>query len=329
MRIRSVLPAWVCYFASSKCCPKSRVRIRAAQLPMLCLVLVLPALADDDLQSPEGGHTAGSGSISLNYQNIVVNKFNTSVSDVDIGEVLTHSLYLEFTYALTDRWQLRAGLPYIKKRYNGAGRHDPLTLVPPRPEVPFIDDGNYHNDFQDYSLGVSYLWIRDPVIVEPFARLEIPSHDYPHFGNSAVGQNLWKAEFGVDLTKFMPFSDWYYRAETSYTFVEKTLGVSVNHFRFNGEAGYFFTDAISAKWFVLAKHGKGDDATAFPPSNRTGERWYQHDRTTRHSYVNTGVGADWFFHENYQLSGSVMTSVWGKSVHLVDIAWGMAITRYF
>ena len=298
-------------------------------VPTLCLVLATPALADNELLSPDDGHTAGSGSISLNYQNIVVNDFNTSFSEVDIGEVQTHSLYLEIAYALTDRWQLSAGLPYIKKRYKGPGVHDPLTLVPPRPEVPLIDDGNYHNEFQDYSLGVSYLWIRDPVIVEPFARLEIPSHDYPHFGNAAVGQNVWKAEIGVDLTKLMPFSDWYFRAETSYTFVEKTLGVSVNHFRFNGEAGYFFNDAVSAKWFVLAKHGKGDDGSAFPPPSRTGEAWYQHDRTTRHSYVNTGVGANWFFHEDYQLSGSVMTSVWGKSVHLVNIAWGMSITRYF
>ena len=328
MRLRSVVRSCLFNFASLKRCPKSRVRIGAAQLPMLCLVLALPALAADDLQSLDGGHTAGSGSISLRYQNIAVSEFDTSKSQVDIGEVLTQNLYLELNYALTDRWQISAGLPYIKKRHRGAGAHDPLLLVPPRPEVPFVDDGNYHSDFQDFSLGVSYLWIADPVIVEPFARLEIPSDDYPHFGNAAVGQNLWKAEIGVDLTKFMPFSDWYFRAETSYTFVEETLGVSVNHFRFNGEAGYFFSEAVAGKWFVLAKHGKGNDAGGGPP-DRTTEAWYQHDRMARHSYVNTGVGADWYFHENYQLSGSVMTTVWGKTVHLVDIAWGMAITRYF
>jgi outer membrane receptor protein involved in Fe transport len=329
MRIMLVLRFWISYFASLVHRPISRIRIGTAQLPMLCLVLALPALAADDLQSPDGGHTAGNGSISLSYQNIVVNEFNTSVSEVDIGEVQTHALYLEGTYALTDRWTLTAGLPYIKKRYIGAGVHDPLTLVPPRPEVPLIDDGNYHSEFQDFYLGVSYLWISDPVIVEPFARLEIPSHDYPHFANAAIGQNLWKAEIGIEVIKLMPFSDWYFRAETSYTFVEETLGVSVNHFRLNTEVGYFFNDAFSAKWLVLAKHGRGNDATLFPPSNRTGEPWFQHDRTTRHSYVNTGVGANWYFHDNYQLSGSVITSVWGSSVHLVDVAWGMSLTRYF
>lgn len=296
--------------------------------PMLCLVLAMPALADNELQSPEGGHTAGSGSISMTYQNIAVSEFETSVSQIDIGEVLTQNLYLEITYALSDRWQITAGLPYVKKRHRGAGAHDPLLLVPPRPEVPFIDDGNYHNEFQDFSLGVKYLWIAKPVIVEPFVRLEIPSHNYPHFGNAAVGQNLLKAEIGVDLIKLMPFSDWYFRAEMSYTFVEETLGVNVNHFRFNGEVGYFLTDTVAAKWFVLAKDGRGNDADGGPP-DRTTEAWYQHDRMARHSYANSGIGADWFFHEKYQLSGSVMTTVWGKTVHLVDIAWGMSITRYF
>ena len=323
MRNSPVLRARIFNVASSKCWPKSRVRVGAQLLPMLCLVLAMPALADDD------DHDGGRGYFSFAYQTIEVNRFDTSVSEVDIGEVLTHSLYLEFAYAITDRWQLQAGIPFVKKRYNGAGRHDPLTLEPPRPEVPFIDDGDYHSNFQDFFLGASYLWITDPVIVEPFARLFIPSQDYPHFGNSAVGQNLWKMEFGVDLTKFMPFSDWFYRLETSYTFVEETLGVNVNHFRINGEVGYFFTQEFAANVFVQSKLGRGEDATNYPPSNRTGERWYQHDRTTRHSYVNAGVGADWFFHEKYQLSGSVFTTVWGESVHLINVAWGIKITRYF
>ena len=309
------------------------LRVGAAQLPMLCLVLAMPALADDDflepLQPTDDDRAGGRGYVSIAYQSTEINEFNNSVSDRDIGEVLTHSLYLEFGYAITDRWQLQAGLPYIKRRYNGAGRHDPLTLEPPRPEVPFIDDGSYHSDFQDIFLGASYLWISDPVIVEPFARLHIPSNNYPHFAMAAVGQNLWKAELGVDLTKFMPFSDWFYRLETSYTFVEETLGVSVNHFRFNGEMGYFFTQEFAANLFVQSKFGRGEDATTYPPSNRTGERWYQHDRTTRHSYVTAGVGGDWFFNEKYQLSGSVFTTVWGESVHMINVAWGIKIARYF
>jgi hypothetical protein len=42
-----------------------------------------------------------------------------------------------------------------------------------------------------------------------------------------------------------------------------------------------------------------------------------------------GIGADWFFSENYQLSANVFTSVWGDSVHMVDVAVDIGITRYF
>lgn len=287
------------------------------------------ASADGQEKSVDDERAAGRGSIALSYQTIEVNKFDTSVSEVDIGEVLTHSLYLELNYAITDRWVLSAGIPYIRKKYNGPARHDPLMLIPPRPEVPFVDDGNYHSDWQDFLIGASYRWIDSPVIIEPFVNLFLPSHDYPHFAQAAVGQNRWKAEFGAEVTKYMPFSDWYYRGGLSYTVVEETLGVNVNHFRVRGEAGYFFTPAVSVGAFVHGKFGNGKDATEFPPSARTDEAWYQHDRTTRHSYVNVGVGTDWYISDDYMLSASALTSVWGKSVHLVNLSWTVGLTRYF
>jgi len=302
---------------------------RRCKWPSVCGLLLASSAFADGLDTVEDEHVAGSGSIALSYQTIEVNKFDTSVSEVDIGEVLTHSLFVELNYALTDRWLLTAGIPYIYKKYNGPARHDPLTLVPPRPDVPFVDDGRYHSEWQDFVLGATYLWIDTPVIVEPFVNLIIPSHDYPHFAQAAIGQNRLKAEFGVDLTKYMPFSDWFYRGGVSYTVVEKTLGVNVNHFRVHGEAGYFFTPHLSASAFVLGKLGNGKDATAFPPSARTDEAWYQHDRTTRHNYVNVGATTDWYINDNYMLSVSALTSVWGRSVHMVRLAWTVGLTRYF
>lgn len=293
-----------------------------------CLYLTVSAVVG--AQEPaDDENIAGTGSIAVAYQSIEVNQFDTSVSEVDIGEVQTHSVYVELSYAITDRWVISAGVPYLKKKYDGPARHDPLTLDPPRPEVAYLDDGNYHSNWQDFVLGASYRWIDSSVIVEPFVNLYIPTHDYPHFAQAAVGQNLWKVEVGVDLTKYMPFSDWFYRGGVSYTVVEKTLGVSVNHFRVRGEAGYFFTQQLSASAFVLGKFGDGQDATEFPPSARTDEAWYQHDRTTRHNYVNVGLGGDWYINDDYMLSVSALKSVWGRSVHLVNLAWTVGLTRYF
>jgi len=309
--------------------PCHRIAITIVSLHVLGVSLTTQALAEENLQFEDDGHAAGTGSVSIAFQNISVNKFSIGGSEVDIGEVLTHSLYVEINYALTDRLQVTAGLPYIKKRYDGPGVHDPLTLDPPRPYVPFLDDGSYHSDFQDFFVGFKYLWRTDPLIVEPFVNLHIPSNNYPHFAQAAVGQNLFKLEVGVDLIKYMPFSYWYYRVETSYTFVEKTLGVSVNHVRLDGEMGYFFTQGVSANLFFQSKLGDGNPNGSFPPSMRTDERWYQHDRTAKHNFANVGIGADWFFADKYQLYGSAFTTVWGDTVHLVDLAWSIGISRYF
>jgi hypothetical protein len=305
------------------------LKVRGIRWAAFCSLTLSSAAFADGLATASDEHSAGSGSMSLAYQSIEVNKFNTGDAKIDLGEVLTHSLLLEVNYALTDRWQISASIPYLRKKYDGPAPHDPLTLVPPRPEVPFVDDGQYHNEWQDFVFGASYLWINEPVIVEPFANLTLPSHDYPFFAQAAVGQDLWKAEFGVDVTKYMPFSNWFYQGAVSYTVVEKTLGVNVNHYRVRGQAGYFFTPHMSASAFVLGKIGNGNDASEFPPSARTDEAWYQHDRTSRHSYIDVGVGTDWYINDDYMLSVSALTSVWGKTVHMVHLAWTVGVTRYF
>ena len=309
--------------------PCHRVPIGIVLLHVFGISLTTQALAEENLPLEDDLHEAGKGSISIAYQNISVNKFNTGTSEVDIGEVLTQSLYAEINYAFTDRWQITVGVPYIKKRAIVQPSHNPLTLVPPKTDVPFLDDGSYHSNFQDLFVGINYLWRTDPIIVEPFVNLYIPTHDYPHFAQAAVGQNLWKLEVGVELIKYMPFSYWYYSLGTSYTFVEKTLGVSVNHVRVDGEVGYFFTQGFSANLFFHSKYGDGDPAGSFPPSMRTDERWYQHDRTAKHNFANVGIGADWFFGDKYQLYGSAFTTVWGDTVHLVDVAWTIGFSRYF
>jgi hypothetical protein len=296
---------------------------------LACLVLSAQAAAAEDPQYDDPGHQAGSGSVMVAFQTIDVSKFDTGAQEVDIGTVSTQDLYVEMEYALSDRWTVKAGLPYIRKKYDGPARHDPLALVPPRPEVPFIDDGRYNGGLQDFLVGATYHWLQDPLIVEPFVDVFIPSHSYPHFGQAAIGQNRWKTELGVDLVKLMPFSNWYYRLGVGYTFVQKTLGVNVNHYRLLGEVGYYFRPELSANIFLQYKKGQGNSGLDFPPDARTDERWYQHDRTLRHSYLNGGIGADWFFNDRYQLSGWAFTTIQGDSVHVVDLATSISLTRYF
>ena len=168
-----------------------------------------------------------------------------------------------------------------------------------------------------------------PLEIEPYVGFETPSSDYPFYANAAVGQNLNKLEVGAGFTYIPPISDAFFGLDVGYVFVEKTLGVNINHWGVNGSAGYFFGPRLSGRVFFLLKKGNGLDFPEDFPVPRTGERWYQHDRLVRHNYLNFGVGLDWALNEKYAVSTSVMTMTWGEQVHIMDYATGVTLTRSF
>jgi len=280
-------------------------------------------------RAADGESRAGHGHYSLGYQYISVDGFQSSIGELPIGTVDTHSLNIEVDYYLNDKWTLSAGIPFIRKRYQGPGPHDPLALEPPRPEVENVDQGNWNNSFQDFHLGVRYLAKEGPFNIEPYAFFGVPSNDYPFFGHAAVGQNLNKFEVGSQFSWYPGLSDAYYRLDLAYVFVEETLGYSINHWKVGAEAGYHFSQKLTGRVYAQIKDGKG---LAFPddfPPPRTDEKWYQHDRLVKHNYANAGVGLDWLVGNNFHLSTSVMTQIWAEQVHIMRYAITLSMTRSF
>lgn len=282
-----------------------------------------------DVFAAEAGARAGHGHISLNYQFISVDGFESSIGEIDIGKVDTHTLNFEVEYYLNERWTLVAGLPFVSKRYRGSFQHDPLLLDPPRPEVENIDQGDWNTSFQDFHFGARYLAKTSPLIIEPFVYLGVPSHEYPFFANAAVGQHVLKLDVGSSFIYVPPLSDAYYRLSVSYVLVEKTLGININHLKLDAEAGYFFGPRLTGRIFILHKDGSG---LSFPedfPTPRTGEQWYQHDRLVRHNYTNFGAGLDWSLNEKYQLSTALLTMIRAEQVHKMDYALSIGLSRSF
>jgi len=271
---------------------------------------------------------AGDGHVSLSYQYISVDGFEGTSGKFDIGTVDTHSINVEVDYALSDRWSVSAGIPWVARRYRGGFPHQPANLQPPRDDE-FIDDGDYNTGFQDFHLGSSYRLTDGRFQVEPFMRYGVPSHDYPFFGHAALGQNLWHLELGTHLEYFPGLSDFFYRASPSYVFVEETLGQSIDHWRLNLEAGYFLRANLAARAFVLAKQGDGLEFPDDFPLPRSGELWYQHDRLVQHNFVNVGAGLDWGISRDRQASFSIMTMVHADQVHIVEYAVTLAISQAF
>lgn len=282
-----------------------------------------PAHADESSR-------AGHGQVTISYQRIHVDGFEADSGKIPIGSVDTHALNVELEYHLTDRWTVGAGIPFIRERYKGGFPHDPLALDPPRTDVENIDQGDWNQGFQDFHLALRYLAkATGRLRIEPYLVAGLPSNDYPFFGHAAIGQNLWRVEPGAAFTYIPPISDAYYRLVLGYSFVEETLGVSIDHWNIRAEAGYFFNQRLSGRIFVLHKDGDGlvfpDD---FPPP-RTDERWYQHDRMIRHNFTNVGIGIDWSMNDRYRLSSSVLTMTRAEQVHTVDYAFTVGLGYSF
>ena len=246
-----------------------------------------------------------------------------------VGEVETHAFSIDLDYHLTDRLTLVAGIPYIRERYLGSLDHDPLTLEPPRPDVKNIDLGDWNDDFQDFSFGIRYLLRDSPLTIEPFVIAGVPSNNYPFFGHAAIGRNRAQLDIGSTFVYVPPISDAYYRLDLSYVFVERTLGVSIDHLNVNFEAGYFFSRNVTGRAFLLYRDGRGLSFPVDFPPPRTDEKWYQHDRLVKHNFTNVGVGLDLSLGDYYSLSTAVLTMVRANQIHDVEYALSIGLTRSF
>ncbi|MEO0996677.1 MAG: transporter [Pseudomonadota bacterium] len=283
------------------------------------LSLVLPAGAEQ-----------GHGHVSVGLQFIHIDGFESTIGELPIGTTDTQTLNVEVDYNLTDRLSVSAGLPLIRKRYQGPGAHDPTAFTPAR-DSEFVDDGAYHTDLQDFHLGLHYSLDRPGSVLQitPFASYSFPSNDYAFFGHAAVGQNLWKFDLGAAFVYAPHFSDYYLSASPSRVFVEKTLGVNISHWRLDLTAGYFVSPSIAVKLLVLIKEGGGADFPDDFPLPRNTERWFQHDRLVKHNFINAGLGLDWSLSDRYGLSLSALRMVRADQVHVMDYALGAVLTRSF
>jgi len=291
--------------------------------------------------------TPGDASLRVEYQYVTSDKFYDGVGEYDYWSTDSHAIILSGDYAFTERLTVYAVLPYIQKRFVsevdwGGDPHNPndyfwVDFVPP--DKRFIDDGDYHGGFQDMSVGVRYLAVDGPLSVSPYIGFGFPTTDYPFYAKAAIGKNLWNVPVGVSLSFIPYFSDWHFRGNLSYVFSEKPLGVNVDYWLAYASAGYWFRPHFSMDVFLSGKWTrKGfkmpwdftDDPTysTYPDEFDTVE-WWQHDRLIGNRGLDLGVAFDYFFNQQYKLSGSVFTGVWAEQSSETEYAITMALTRYF
>jgi hypothetical protein len=306
---------------------------------------------DQDLAATAQGH----GSISIGLQDTLVDGFRINNSIVDhagFGTDRLRAVQIDLDYFIADKWSLHAGIPFGSNKYNGSEPHCPTTapavcqnnpnvppLSPPHPESAFLDDGSYHGTWQDWILGVSYHANFGSYYLTPSFTAYIPSHNYVHFAEAAVGQDIWRVEPSLELAHQFDFSNIYYRLRYGYDYTQAThytySGISgskrVNHHRLDVELGYFFNEKLSGRAFTIAKKGQGFTAMELGPLTEgfSNDLWFHHDQVSVHNYAAAGVGADYHLGGKYTLSASVQKLIWGVTVFDFKYSTEVRLTREF
>jgi hypothetical protein len=279
----------------------------------------------------------GHGIVSIGYQNTYINGQFLPVpgGKAPIGSIRVQSMSFDLDYFVADRWSVHLGIPFIETRYRGGAPHCITTepapcqnaVVPlqPHPESKFLDDGNYHGAWQDWHLGLAHHANVNDYLLTPSISLQIPSHRYTFFAQSAPGQALWKVELAMELAHQLEMSNLYYRVRFGHVFAEKTLGQSIDHNKLDLELGYFLNDTWTVKAFATGKKGKG-----YPGAyDRTTELWYHHDQRAKHNYASLGTGFDYHVNDKTTLSATVQRLVWGEFVFDFKYSLDVRLSREF
>lgn len=276
----------------------------------------------------------GNGSFALAVGNLFTDEQFTYRGDaVSAGESSARIVFLSLDYGLTDRLAVTLAIPFIEKKYEGMRPHTPGTLddVALR-DLPFLDDGNYHGGWQDFSLKLRYNLKAEPVSITPYVALNVPSHDYIFFAQSAIGTQQRNLQFGIDLGGSFepPLQNFYWQGGYGYSIVEQVRDVNVNFSTVKLELGYLLNPQWSVKLLAHAQktHGGLDFPVDFVASF-TNDQWFHHDQIQRTDFLNVGFGVDYRLSGNWGVFGSYGTTVWGENTYVIDHAVTVGLARSF
>ena len=199
---------------------------------------------------------------------------------------VSRGLLVQVDYALTNRFSMTAGIPYIGSKYIG-------------PEPSFfglpIDDCNcWSTGLQDLSLTARYNIFNGAFALTPSVSYGFPTHDYPFFGEAVIGRNLKElrvaADAGMRLDAISPRLS--VAGRYSYAFVEEVLDLPNDRSNAAISLGYLLTRRLyaSLEFYWQRSHG-GLRSTEFV----TDEQFGQFDRILRDNSFHVGGTVSYSF----------------------------------
>ena len=276
----------------------------------------------------------GEGSVSILYHHFFVEDHVFSNGErYDVGHIRSQLLSADVEFGVTDRFSLRAVLPYVASRYTGASAHVHRGEAPPGFEK--LDDGTYHATIQDLRMEARYGAWEFPVAIAPFVAVSVPTHDYEFFAHSAPGLNL--AELQIGTYAGVERGALSVQGRLSYGVYERVIGVRRSRTNADAEIAWLATPAVRLSAFQTAQisHG-GVDLPLAEILNRTisaHEWWPHHDQVAAANAFNVGGGISVRITSGIAVHGSVVTTVAGRNTHAVKYgltlgtSWGFGTPR--
>lgn len=306
-----------------------RLRLRAGGV-VLFAALCGPVAAQSLFDVGDGRSRVGQGSIGLGLHSSRGEGSFTDAGQVfPAGDVDTRAAVLAFTYRFAERWSIEGELPYVRRRHTGFLSHNPALLQPPRPNLPTVDDGDWHGGLQDVAFTLRFDAFDEHMLVRPFVGVSIPTRNYPFFGNSAIGTRLHKGVLGVELVRPIGLSDFYWRAQYGYELIERSFeGVNTNAHLSELELGWYASDRLRLRAFVTDRHGKGLDGNA-NYAGRTNLRWYHHDQNVRHNATIAALGAEYAIADRWSVSAVALKLIDGAAIHRITFASTLELAWHF
>lgn len=279
----------------------------------------------------------GKGSISVTYQHDQSTRLTKANGDAErFGKVIDRGLDLNVDYGLSDRLALSADLPFKSNRYTGDDPHDPTTQLPFANDQHFVDDGQFHDGWADWSLALRYQLRSKPFLVTPFIAYSRPSHDYTFWAHSAFGnqQRSWQA--GVNLGGWLPppWQRLYWQAGYAYLLMQRVGDRRVNRGVLSAQLGCTFTPRLGAQ--LRIEHQNSFGATIDLPKDffnpdgslNPGNLLY-HDQLAASRFTRASVGVNYQLSERYQLSAAYARTIRAANAHIWDHQLSIGISWSF
>jgi len=249
---------------------------------------------------------ARQGSVTVAFQ-VIENTGHvlTDGSTVPQGRSRDASIYLETDYAVTDRFSVAAGVPFVFAKYVGP------PPPPGVPEPPMLQPSDlcycWQQGWADFAFTARYNLFNGPVALTTSVSYGLPSRDYAYVGEAVVGRNLRELRAAVDaglrLDAISPRLA--VQGRYSYAWVQQVLDVPNDRSNITAEALYGLTGKLQIRGGVSRQitHGGlrlGTQGPTLPSGYPWGEAttpelFAEHDRLLRDNYWHLGAGFTYSF----------------------------------